>query len=189
MADPERRNDGDLISKLIAAEEENALARFRASHFEDRLRSRIVTGLARRSRPPGFRAGLRPVWISAVGLVVLGSLVLVFLLHRPQVPRSVITVEIALRHLPGIQALEMQPPGGLDITSLSDSPLDQSIAIFLSTWIRPERTPPVGDRRPAVPSFNPDRKPLDLQELYDWLIMNKSVERVLTLVSSKPKEG
>lgn len=189
MTDPERRHDGDLISDLIAAEEEDALARCRATHFEDRLRGKIAAGLALPSRPRAFRAALRPVWISALALAVLGSLVFVFLPHRPGVSRSAMTVESALRQLPGIQAIEKQEPGDLDMISLSDSPLDQSIARVLSTGIRPDETPPAGDRHSAVPSFDPDKKPLDLQELYDLLMMNKSVERVLTLVSSKPKEG
>jgi hypothetical protein len=99
------------------------------------------------------------------------------------------TVENALRHLSGIQAIEKRELGVLDITVLSDYRLDQSIAVVLSRGIRLEDTPPAGDRHSRLPSFDPDKKPLDLQELYDLLMMNKSVERVLTLVTSKSKEG
>jgi len=189
MDDLERKNDSDLISDLIAAEEEDAIARFRDSHFEDRLRSRIRKDLARAPRPRAFRAVLKPAWISAVVLVVLGSAVLIVLRSRPPAPQSVITVESALRLLPGIQALEKQETGGLDMVSSSNSALDQSIAAILSTRVMQDGRYPVRDQPPAAGSFDPQKKPLNLQELYDLLIMNRSVERVLTLVSSKPKEG
>lgn len=189
MADLDQKNDGDMISELIAAEEKDALARFRASRFEDRLRNRIKMDRAQPSRPSALRAALRPVWISAAVLVVLGSAALIFLRSRPPAPARVMSVENVLRLLPGIQAIEKQKPGGLDIAPLSGSPLDQSIAAVLSSRIRPDAGSPALDRHPAPPSFDPARKPLDLQELYDLLIMNKSIERVLTLVSPKPKEG
>lgn len=189
MADLEKKNDGGLISELIAAEEGDALSKFRASHFEDRLRRRIKVDLAQPSRPPALRAALRPVWISAAVLIVLGGAALVVLRSRIPAPQSAVTVENALRLLPGIRAIEEQWPRRVDIAPLPSSSLDQSIAAVLSTGIKLDGTPPIPDRHPAARSFDPDRKPLDLQELYELLMMNKSIERVLTLVSSKPKEG
>jgi hypothetical protein len=176
------------ITGLIEAEEKAALARFRSSHFEERLKKRIESADTP-SRPFSFPGIPRPVWISIAVLILLGGALLLHRLFRVPAPDANLTIENFLRQLPGIQAIENRtasPPGATPVTVTS---LNEVLAVFMANPRTPMNSSPNPRRHQGFSSINPKAEPMDLRDIYDILIINKSVERVLTAVSQKTKEG
>lgn len=184
-----QKNSPDTIKDLIEAEEKDALAKFRAGDFQARLENRIKTAPRQALRPSLFRVLPQAIWISAAALILLGSAAVMYLINRTPAPASVATFEDFLHRLPGIQTLEGRVPASPDVPALPASPLEKTIAAVLSSRMPPVAAGQVQDQSCGPSSIDVKAKPMDLQELYDILIMNKSIERALTLLSQKTKEG
>ena len=188
MANVDEKNDEDTIKGLVEAEEKAALARFRSSHFEEPLKKRIQSAVTP-SRPSPSPAVPRPVWVSIAVLILLGGVLLLHRLFRAPAPDASLTIENFLRQLPGMQAIENRratPPGASSVTVTS---LDEVLAAFMANPQIPMSSSPNLRRHQGFSSINPKAERMDLRDIYDILIMNKSVQRVLTAVSRKTKEG
>lgn len=190
MSEPDRKTDEDAIRKLIEAQIEAALARFRTGHFRERLAQRIQVAATPTSHTPLLRVVLRPVWVLMASVVLLGGAFFVLRFLRTPAPAACPTIENFLRQLPAMQAIEDRPRTVPGSESLSPSLLEKQVATALASAAPSSRMPPKSE--PGSPSLSRVRrqaKPLGLQELYDILITNRTVERVLYASFQKTKEG
>ena len=62
----------DVIEKLIATEEEESLARFRASEFEMKIRTKVRRLSGREGRPSPRRAVPTTAWVSLAAAPKIG---------------------------------------------------------------------------------------------------------------------
>lgn len=191
MKNNEDDNALAVIERLICEEEGKALARFRAGDFRDRLeRSLAEKGGDSSNRLRAFvRRIPRLAWATASILFIGGCLAFLVLSRSGSAGDSVRVIGNALLKMPGFQSI------GQGTITPAKSPL--------SSVFRPENTfaavlgavqGRTGESGPGEPgaSVSPKkaRPPyLDLQEKYRILIEEKVVERVLTLISQKTKEG
>jgi hypothetical protein len=183
-----KKNNSGIIEELIDAEEKVALAKFRSGRFLERLEERIESAAPPAVRPYLFRGVPRAVWVSAATLAIVGGALFMLRLLRTPAPGGSAVVESYLRRLPGIQAIETRPRAFSE-TPLPMSSFDRAISDVLSSPAAgPGRVRAVREGR-GFSSIDPLAKPLGLQELYEILVANKSVERVLAGISQKTKEG
>jgi len=189
MTDVDEKKDVETFRELVEAEESKALAEFRASHFRERLEDRISSAAASSPRPSLFQVIPRPVWVSSAMLIILGVAAIILLHLRAPAPDDRAAVEALLRQLPGLYAVENQVRVVPDLSSLPLSPLEKGIASILSNPSASSGATPLPGQNQGFSTINPKKVPMDLQKLYNILIMDKSVERVLTAVSQKTKEG
>lgn len=188
MSKDDGKKDDVTIGELVRAEEEAALARLRASGFRERLDERIRSSAAPASRSSLFRGVPRAVWVSAAALATVGGALFMLRLLRTPAPDGRATVEDFLLRLPGIQGIENRLPAPSDV-AMPMSSFDRAISDVLSSPAAgPGRVRAVREGR-GFSSIDPLAKPLGLQELYEILVANKSVERVLNAISQKTKEG
>lgn len=122
-------------------------------------------------------------------LIILGVAAIILLRLRAPAPDDRAAVEALLRQLPGLRAVENQVRVVSDLSSLPMSPLEKGIAGIFSNPNASSGATPLPGHNQGFSAINPKKVPMDLQKLYNILIMNKSVERVLTAVSQKTKEG
>jgi len=172
------------FESLIRAEENAALARFRAGDFEAEVRKRI--GRARRVKPerPFGRILARPAWIAAAGgmlLIAVGFALLRRPAPKPDLARS---IEGIFRMAPEIDALEAGSSAHIRIPEATAAAPDANnlaalIAGSMSSGAA--RSAGQGDAAPRKPRGT---RPLSLEEIYRIVSVDKSIERVLKLVSS-----
>lgn len=188
MTGRDLKNDADRIGEIIGAEEEQALARFRSSRFGERLKRALEEQPAASPLTARAPSVLRPVWISLAVLAALAAAAT--WLFRPRSPALVSggAVEALFHGLPGFQAIENPPPPLSAGSGDSGSPLERNIAFVLGGPARPEgkRSHERGGGHSLV---TPRPEPLGLERVYEILIIDKSVERVLADLSPKTKEG
>jgi hypothetical protein len=189
MTKRDKNKDEAKIRELIEAEEIAALERFRSSHFPERLVIEIRSAAMLLSRPSPFRAIQRPIWISAAVAVLLGSAALLSLLRRPPAPNGSLIVENFLRKLPGIKAIENRPETLPAASPVTVSFLDKALAAFMANPQTSLSASPDPRHQRGFASIDPKAEPMDLRDIYDILIINKSVERVLTAIFERTKEG
>jgi hypothetical protein len=190
MREPEIKRDENAIRELIEVQEKEALARFRAGHFRERLEKRIQQTGAQTSRPSLLQAFPSPVWVSLALLALLGGALLTqrFLLRAP-VPVARLSIEHFLRQLPGMQAIEKQPRELSGPKALPPSFLEKLIADALTSPAHSAKvTPKPSPYRHVSPNSKP-AGPQSLRQIYDILLIDKAVERVLTELYEKTKEG
>jgi hypothetical protein len=188
MNDTDKKADEVIIRELVKAEEEAALARFRANRFQERLNEKLGTADAQPTLPSFFHAIPRPVWISATALLLVAGTLLSLRPFKAPASNGTMTVASFLRQLPGMQVIEKTP----QISEFSFPPgsaLGEEINAALSgPNAQPGAVPTLG-RNSAFITIDPKIKPMGLEELYNILIVNKSVEHVLLDASQKTKEG
>ena len=189
MSDVDEKKDVEAFRELVEAEENKALAEFRTSHFRERLEDRISSPAALPPRPSLFQVIPRPVWVSLAILIILGVAAIILLQLRAPAPDDRAAVEALLRQLPGLHAVENQVRVVSDLRSLPMSPLEKGIARIFSNPNASSGEIPLPGQNQDFSAINPKKVPMDLQKLYYILVMDKSVERVLTAVSQKTKEG
>lgn len=189
METHEKKPASDLIEKLIGAEEEDALWKFRAGDFQSRLKKQVQVKEGEKNRLSFYRQKPKLVWGAAGLLLAAGGIV--FLVISGHAPRegAVKTLEDVLLEMPGIRAIERQPSVNLDRQTIAPAPIESSFATVLSE-VEKEKA---SKESRATTYLNPyeGKKPphLDLQKKYEILIIEKSVERFLRLFSQKFKEG
>jgi hypothetical protein len=188
MNDADKKAAEVVIRYLIKAEEEAALGRFRTSRFPERLGENLRTRGTQPGRPAFFPAISRPIWISAAALLLVAGTLLSLRPFKAPASNGTMTVASFLRQLPGMQVIEKTP----QISEFSFPPgsaLGEEINAALSgPNAQPGAVPTLG-RDSAFIMIDPKIKPMGLEELYNILIVNKSVERVLLDASQKTKEG
>jgi hypothetical protein len=189
MNDADNKADEVIIRELVKAEEEAAMASFRTGHFRERLEETLRAADGPPSRQPLLRSVPRPVWVSAAALMLATGALLSLWLFRPPASDGSLTVASFLRQLPLMQAIEKAPSQIAEFSSLPGSILEKKIIAALSGPDAQPGVAPTGGRNGAFMTINPETRPMGLEELYNILIVNKSVERVLTDASQKTKEG
>jgi len=182
MKNIEAEKKEEQFKSLIRAEESAALARFRSEDFESHVRRRITVSPKEKARPFG-RMLARPVWIAAAGGILLIA-VGISLLRRPAPkPDLARSIEGILRLAPDFRALEV----GLGARSRGSeaaaaAPDASNLAALIVGGMSSAAT------RSAEPGAEVMRKsretrPLSLEEIYRIVTVDKSIERVLMLVS------
>jgi len=184
MTGRDKKSDADAIREIIEAEEAKALVRFRSSRFGERLKKSLAEQAARPFRPARVCPALRPVWISLAALIVLAAAAAWLLRPRPRVMHG----GAFFHGLPGLQAIENPPLPFTSAPSLPGSLTEKDIAFVLSGPLGSDgRRDPEQSR--GVSDIKPGPEALGLERVYEILIIDKSVERVLADISLKTKEG
>lgn len=181
--DKPEAKDGSLES-LIGAEADAALARFRSGDFEADIRKRIEKAPRTKPQPRYVPILIRPVWAAiAASLFVIA---LGFALFYRPAPRADLarSIEKMLRLAPGIETLEagFSAPDRTP-RAVSDVPDAIHLAAVIAGSANPSPAQPSG-RDEAAPQKLRDVRPLSLEEIYKILSIDKSIERVLALITS-----
>ncbi len=182
MSDRGRDSKQESIERLIDAEIHAALAEFRSGHFEADVRKKI-RGMGTIKKGIHFAGGFRrPVWIAA-GLVLLaGAIMLTLLFHRTPRPAMARAVEAVLQQAPGIAALEYRlSQRNQEAKEIIASPMNSQIQTVL--WQRGLNSGAAPDDSLSRPKAGRGTRPMTLEEMYKILVIDKTVERVLALVS------
>jgi hypothetical protein len=189
MEKNEKKPAPDLIEKLIRAEEEDALRKFRASDFQARLEKRIQKKEGEKHRLSFFRQNPKLIW-GAAGLLLAAG-VIVFLAIPRHAPSEVTvkTLENVLSQMPGFQAIERQPSVNLNSQTIPPAPLEAFFAFVLSQLEKEKASIEFAETASPNPYEGRKAPPLDLQKKYEILIIEKSIERVLSLISQRFKEA
>lgn len=205
MNGPETNNSPDTVRELIEAEEREALARFRDSRFGDRLKARLDNHEVPAIRPAPPGPAFRPVWVSLAVLVAIAAAAIWLLrpLSRPPLSGP-LAVAAALHRSPGLRAIESGDVESGDVpqgdtlrqarvspwgtSPRGATPLENDIASVLSRAARISAATPRPEQ-PVLAPLEPLRPPLGLRKVYEILVIDRSVERVLSNISQKTKEG
>ena len=191
MANDNRESRPGAIERLIADEEAAALAEFRTRDFPSRVRRHISEEMGSGGKHRAFFAGRlwRPAAIAAAA-VLLCAVIAFFVLPRgPSSNETAAVIQRALLGMPGLQT----PDGtaGLDSDAAGVSGGDSS-PFFAAVLAAAYREITAGERAGTVSTApgGERRSPrLSLQEKFEILIIDKSIERVLTPLANKFKEG
>jgi hypothetical protein len=184
MVKQEDRDNHDIIERLIAREEEEALAKFRASDFRRRIEKKIQAASKQAIHHPPFHSILRPVWLLPVLAILSGSVLFVLIIHRTPQPDIAAAIEDVLRRTPGVQAIENKPVGKADTGNMSASPMEKTMAAVFYQVIKNTALNQAQIKNSEPPATVLEARPLSLEEIYKILFVDKSIERVLALISS-----
>jgi len=171
-----------FIEDLIAAEEKEALARFRAGDFRAHIENKLKSAADQKRPPFHSRLVIQPVWAGAAVLIILGTAILPRILNQRPRPDFAPAVENVLRLMPGFQAIEGFVRLPSEMRASPASSWEKTIADALSR-ASPGVSPNQGRTPEPRTGQLPGTRPLGLEELYRLLFMEKSVERVLALIS------
>ncbi len=177
----------DAIKEIIEAEEARALTRFRSSRFGERLQRRIADQAAKSPVAGGSPSVLRPVWVSFAVLVILAAAAVWLLRPRPQAIPGGAAVAAALHGQPGLVAIENPPLPLAGASPLPASPFERDMTSVLS--VSKGTGGPGSARGRGFTAIDPEAEPLGLRRVYEILVIDRSVERVLMDISQKTKEG
>jgi hypothetical protein len=191
MNNDNRESRPDAIDRLISDEEAKALAEFRTKDFPALVGRRIAEGsrIGRWRRAPFSGRLLRPAAIAAAAALVCVVVAFLILPRGSSSGGVAAMIQKALLGMPGLQALDGTAAIDSEAAGVSGGASPDSFAAVLAAAreeiaagerARTGSSPPGGERRAPR---------LSLQEKYEILIIEKSVERVLTQLANKFKEG
>jgi hypothetical protein len=156
--------------------------------FGERLKKSIEEQVVRRPLTARLRPALRPVWVSLAALILLGAAAVWLIRPRPHTNRGGPAAAAFLRGLPGLQAIESAPSLPAGGSLLPASPLERNISSVLSVS-RAKADAMRPGRSRGFSAIDPESEPLGIQRIYEILVIERSVERVLSDISAKTKEG
>jgi len=188
MKQDEKKNDMDIIKKLIAEEEEVALGRFRDGDFSARVKSLIHAEKKGRSFSSLRRRIPLAAWGGAALLVVVG--IITFLFFIPRIPQTstIQTIETFLRQTPAIQGLIKSQNFSAREGGTVTSRFEEFIIKALGSSDQKQLAEKTGQDE-LVPDSRSQQMPhLDLEKMYRILIQEKYIERVLSLSLKKFEE-
>jgi hypothetical protein len=186
-----RESRPDAIGPLIAGEESAALAEFRTRDFPALVQRRIAeearAGQRRRTSFSGRL--LRPAAIAAAAVLICVVVAFLALPRGSSSNETATMIQRALLGMPGLRSLERATAAKPEAASVSGGAASFSFAAVLAA----ARNEIAAGERVRTGSSAPGgelRAPrLSLREQYEILIIEKSVERVLTQLANKFKEG
>jgi len=188
MTGPEQKGGSDPIRELVEAEESQALARFRDTGFGERLKRRLTEPTVTPPLSGRLRPAWRAAWVSLAVLIVLGATAVWLSRSGTRSIDSGPAVAAHFRGLPGLQAIEFPAPASAGVSALPASPLEKNISSVLSVSKGTGGTPIPGSSR-GFSAIDPASERLGLQRFYEILVIDRSIERVLSDISPKIKEG
>jgi hypothetical protein len=192
MNNDNRESRPDAIERLIADEEAAALDEFRMGDFracvERRIAEETRAGEGRRASFAG--RFLRPAVVTAGAALVCVVVAFLILPRSSSSNGTTAMIQRALLGMPGLPSPDMTTAINSEAAGVSAGVPSLSFAAVLAS-ARDEMA--AGERAGDVSSAargGDSRAPrLSLQEKYEILIIEKSVERVLTQLANKFKEG
>jgi hypothetical protein len=182
----ESRDDFEDIRRLVSAETDEALRRFRAGNFEAKLRARIAAADRAAGEAPKRFFRLRPLAVSAVAaaliLLLAGGAFLVLRHGRKGGDDAAVFVK-GFGRLPGLESVMAGPAGVPDhgrTASASSGPMARVLGqAYEEKKAEEDRTVPVA--APAAPR-------LSLKKKIEILFKDRVLERVLSSIHEKSKE-
>lgn len=171
------------IEGLIDVEVSAALAKFRSGDFDAAVRKNIGEMKIQKSGISPSRGLRRPVWIAAGLGLLAGILTLTILFQKSPRPDMAQAIKNALQRAPGILALERHPSERLLAREEIPSFLNNEIQSALRLRRRKPAQAGPSEEDAATPGKIQNLRPLTLEEIYKILVIDKSVERVLALIS------
>jgi|GEM_PF-1218863 len=191
MNNDNRKSRPDAIERLIADEEAAALAEFRTKDFPALVERRIAEETRAGVRPRASLASrlLRPAAIAAAAALLCGIIAFFVLPRSSSSGGAAAMIQKALLGMPGLQELDRTTVADPEAANISGGASRFSFAAVLAA----AREEIVAGGHAGTGSAAPDGKRraprLSLREQYEILIIEKSVERVLTQLANKFKEG
>jgi len=183
---PDRPDDANhLIDRLVAAESNDALAEFRTKDFAAAVRMKIATSSPPRKRRFAFLGAVPlPARIAGAAAVLVGVALLLSPPGKKQGSQMTSAIEDLLRQAPVSQEVESPAAKRSRVEKDRVSPAETAIVAALLAWKQSAAA-----AQESVPETKPSGeakrlRPLGLEEMYKILFIDKSVERVLKLVSS-----
>jgi len=184
MKNDEPRAKDVSLESMIETEAEAAVDRFRKGNFEAALRARIGEIGREEQRHPRRPVLSLPAWSGiAAGLLIVAVGFALF--YRPAPKANLArSIEKALRLAPGIEGLEagLSDPGQTPAT-VPDALDAVHLAAALAAGARSGDAGPAG-KESAPPRGPGNVRPLSLEEIYKIVSIDKSIERVLALITS-----
>lgn len=174
-----------VIDHLIAAETESALDKFRGGDFAGRVRRKIDTGPPPRRRRFAFLGAVpRAAWVAMTAAVLVGAALLLFPPEKKQRSQIASTIEDFLRQAPVSQ--EVESPAAKRPRAEEDRVSPAETAIVTALLAGKQSASAALKSAPGPKSSGEAKRlrPLGLEEMYKILFIDKSVERVLKLMSS-----
>ena len=174
----------DVIEKLIATEEEESLARFRASEFEMKIRTK-VRGISKHRERLSLRQTVpAAVWIGLASAILVGAVVFLIIPKKTPGPDMAQMIAAVLRQTPRIQAIEGNAIAEAAPQNEVASPLEQRILSTLLGGIKNPESNRSLNWNPPPWSAKPKSRFLSLEETYKILVIDKAVEHLLVLMTS-----
>ncbi len=191
MNSDNRESRPDAIGLLIAEEEAKALAEFRTRDFPALVERRIAETprAGRRRHASFFGPFLRPAAISAAAILSCALIAFLILPQSSASNESVAMIQRALLGMPGLQPPDRTAAVDSEAAGVSEGVSSFSFAAVVAAAhneiaagerLRNGSSAPGGELRAPR---------LSLREKYEILIIEKSVERLLTRFANKFKEG
>jgi hypothetical protein len=181
MRNPPPEIEKDKIRRLIAAETDPALAKFRKIDFEANVRKRIGEIPARKSGISFGRILPIPVWVAIAAVLLVAGIVVVSVFQKTPRPNMAQTIEAVLGKTDGFLARRY------DVIERSQPDGDVGLAAgdnFLAAALRNASSAQNHAPQSPAPAKTPRVRPLRLEEIYKILFIDKAIEHVLTLISS-----
>jgi hypothetical protein len=180
MGERDDRETHELIREIIGAEEKDALARFRGSGFEAKVRAKLAAApAAGRGRARIF--GLSPAaWGGLAGGAAACALIAALLLPRPATGGDIgARIALVLARNPGVFHQDAGTAGGAEPAGMPSS-----LSVILTGIVAGRES----DAGPAVKEAaatvrRKAERPLSLEEMFKILVIDRSVERALALIS------
>jgi len=179
---PEIKDDN--LERLIDAEVDSALAKFRSGRFEADVRKRIDDTAVPAAAGKRSRSRFRAAWIGAAAGLAAASAAILILFPRTPGPAMVQAIGIFLRQTPGIAALESRDLAGREAReSTIPSPMNVRIQEALAAGHRQSEETPLSPTEPSDSQEGRKVRLMTIEEIYKILIIDKSIERVLAHLS------
>ncbi len=184
MNDHIQERNHDSIERLIDAEIDDSLNKFRSGDFEAHVRRSLRGMTAQKSGRKFATVIFRPLWIAAALVLLAGAMAILILYSKTPKAAMAQAIESVLQQTPGILARENRDLEGsraAEPTILD--PLNRRIRQMLTIGRRDSESPPLPGEGTTSPGIERKMRPMTIEETYKILIIDKSIERALALIS------
>lgn len=188
MSDPlEPHDDFEEVRRLVSAETEEALRRFRAGNFEAKLRARIAASDREAGRAPKRFLWLRPLGVpalvTALVLLLAGGAFLIIRHGRQAAAGEYGMFVKAVGMLPGLESIAAGPAG----VPLRARPVPDSVGPVASVLGQAYEEKKAEEDRTA-PATSPVAPHFSLKRKVEILFKDRVLERVLLSIHERSKE-
>jgi hypothetical protein len=173
-----------VLEQLIAAEEKESLAAFRASDFEAKVRKKVQDVSGRKGHPSPRRAAPAAAWVRAAAVMLAGAVILLTLAKKEPGPTMTQMITDILSQTQPNRILADHAPAETAPQSEAASPMERRILAALRAGAQGPEAERLSGRSARPASIKPGSGSLSLEETYKILIIDKAVERFLSLISS-----